>query len=54
MNDGMRPELKVWFPVFRVTTKYLSINAIHKFRTNIDTSLNEQTYIKRREKSERE
>ena len=20
MNDEMRPELKVWFPVFRVTT----------------------------------
>ena len=21
MNDEMRPELKVWFPVFRVTTE---------------------------------
>ena len=25
MNDEMRPKLKVWFPVFRVTTSSLGI-----------------------------
>ena len=34
MNDEMRPELKVWFPVFRVTT--VSCNS--KYKTGLIVS----------------